>query len=103
MQRYGDCPGYTRALGADSGENHGETMTMTAEGLGFKCGFQYQENDNGLLCTLTGRMCFVNEDGGAQQCLRARWAKAFEAKHGTSILELGERQRIDATKSQELA
>jgi len=80
-------------------------MTMTAEGLGFKCGFQYQEqeNDDDPLCTLTGRMCFVDKDGGAQQCLRARWAKAFEAKHGTSIFELDKRQPIDATKSQELA
>ena len=81
----------------------GETMTMTAEGLGFNCGYQYQENDDDLLCTLTGRTCFVDEDGGAQQCLRARWAKEFEAKHGTSIFELGKRQPIDAAKSQELA
>jgi len=78
-------------------------MTMTAEGLGFRCGYQYQENDDDLLCTLTGRPCFVDEDGGAQQCLRARWAKEFEAKHGTSIFELGKRQPIDAAKSQELA
>jgi hypothetical protein len=46
-------------------------MTMTVEGMGFKCGYQY-----GLLCTLTGRKCFVDEDGGAQQCLRARSAAA---------------------------
>ena len=73
-------------------------MTMTAEGLRFKCGYQYQ-----LLCTLTGRTCFVDEDGGAQQCLRARWAKEFEIKHDTSVFELGKRQPIDAAKSQELA
>jgi len=64
-------------------------MTMTVEGMGFKCGYQY-----GLLCTLTGRKCFVDEDGGAQQCLRARWAKEFDIKHATGI---------DAAKSQESA
>ena len=84
-------------------------MTMTAEGLGFKCDYQYQEYDDVILCTLTGRPC-LGEYGGTKprlppvpKCLRERWAKEFEAKHGTSIFELDKRQPRDAAKSQELA
>ena len=80
-------------------------MTMPAEGLGFKCGYQYQEYDDVILCTLTGRPCLGEFSPGGlnsgtkprlppvPKCLRERWAKEFEAKHGTSIFEIGKRQQ----------
>jgi len=78
-------------------------MTMPVEGLEFKCGYQYQVFDDDPLCTLTGRPCSGEYGGTNLECLRERWAKEFEAKHGTSIFEIGKRQPIDAAKSQELA
>jgi hypothetical protein len=57
--------------------------------IGFKCSYLM---DSGMaICTLTGGQCLVDRDGGGHWCLRARWADEFEAKHGTSVFELGER------------
>ena len=63
--------------------------------MAVKCGYLYEDKTIGLICTLTGKTCLADRDGGGHWCLRARWADEFEVKHGTSISELGKRQPLD--------
>ena len=79
-------------------------MTMPAWfNRGVRCDYQYQNKDDVLLCTLTGRPCLGGYGGTNLKCLRERWAKEFEAKHGISIFEIKKRELIDAAKPPELA